>query len=115
MYPYTREKPNNFLKLDNWVPFRSTYCYIDTEDYTADQFFVRRRIPVRYRKGEWSKPDSPYVIIVVSIPSRCEPGFEEAMCELKNAILLKGHTDYQEVCDWLQKGIEESINERKKK
>lgn len=115
MYPYTHENPNNFIKLHNWIPFRTTYCYLDTEDYTADQFFVRRRIPVRYHKGEWHKADTNFVFIIVSIPSRCEPGFEEAMCELKNATLVKGHKDYVDVCNTFQKEATKIYEERKKK
>lgn len=37
------------------------------------------------------------------------------MCELKNAILVKGHKDYVDVCNTFQKEATKIYEERKKK
>lgn len=115
MYPYYHEKPNNFIKLQDWFPFRSTYAYVDTEDYTADQYFARRQFPIKFMKGEYKKPGSPFVIVRVRFPSRCEPGFEEVMYELQRAILLKGHKDYKDFCNMLQNMCDEMQKEKEDK
>jgi len=88
----------NYIKIESKIPFRKRYIYLDTEEYYADQLFVKYEIPVRFG-FELTHPDHPYIFIDCKFWSKDEHKFLKALRELPNKMLLCGYKDYIQVCE----------------
>ena len=86
-----------YIELDDWVPFRKLFAYMDTADiHRADDLFRKYRIKVRFKR-EWQSPDGQYRIVFCSLPKNQVPLFERAMDELPKRLMILGYDDYEEV------------------
>lgn len=86
----------NYVELDDKLPFRKCFAYMDTLDnYRADRLFRKYRIRVRFR-WEWRSAQGRYCIVFCSVPKKQIPLFDQAMHELHRHLLILGYTDYTE-------------------
>ena len=89
--------PIGYIALDDWLPFRKLYAYMDTVDiYRADELFRKYSIKVRHKR-EWHSPEGRYRIVFCSIPKNRVPRFELAMADLHKRMLILGYNDYEDV------------------
>lgn len=95
---------NNYIQCFSWNPFRKNYLFFDTDDYHADQIFIRHGVPVKFGR-EMKKDDNPYRIIFCSIGKKYEDEFYKCMDELGKKMLITGHTDYYENADEVYRTI----------
>lgn len=97
-----------YIELDDWVPFRKLFAYMDTADiYRADDLFRKYRVKVRFKR-EWQSPDGRYRIVFCSLPKKQVPLFERAMDELPKRLMILGYDDYEEVWHRTIKPAEET-------
>ena len=97
-----------FIALNDWIPFRKLYAYMDTADiYRADELLRKYRVKVRFKR-EWQSPEGRYRMIFCSIPKRQASLFEEAMEELPKRMMILGYDDYEEVWHRTIKPAEET-------
>ncbi len=97
-------KMQNYIKLTNFSLFCVHYAYFDAPEYLADQIFVQKNLKVKFGK-ELKNTEDAYVLVFCKIRKRDEHLFLEAMEELKNKMLLLGHTDYLSFCEKMSKMI----------
>lgn len=78
----------NYIRLKNRIPFRSTFCFIDTIDYIADEIFFNHELhnKVKLSPKELHKKGSDFVIIRCTIFTKDTPIFEECMEHLRRKI-----------------------------
>ena len=89
-----------YIELDEWMPFRKLFAYMDTADiYRADDLFRKYRIRIKFKR-EWESPEGKYRIVFCSVPKRQAHLFEQAMDELPKKMMILGYDDYEEV--WLK-------------
>ena len=89
-----------YIALDDWMPFRKLYAYMDTADiYRADDLFRKYRVKVKFKR-EWESPEGKYRVVFCSVPKRQAHLFEQAMDELPKKMMILGYDDYEEV--WLK-------------
>lgn len=88
----------NFIRLQCYNPFRLAYAFYDTGDHLADQVFINNKVRVKFLY-EFVLPGAKYHILVCKIPKKDEKNFILSMNQLKNKMLLLGHTDYQGFCN----------------
>ena len=89
-----------YIELDDWMPFRKLFAYMDTADiYRADDLFRKYRIRIKFKR-EWESPEGKYRIVFCSVPKRQAHLFEQAMDELPKKMMILGYDDYEEV--WLK-------------
>lgn len=97
-----------YIELDDWVPFRKLFAYMDTADvYRADDLFRKYRVKVQFKR-EWQSPDGRYRIVFCSIPKKQVPLFRKAMDELPKRLMILGYDDYEEVWHRTIKPVEET-------
>lgn len=102
----------NYLKIKSFSLFKTSYVYVDVADnYQADQIFVREKLHVQFKKGEFRKDDSSYVIVCVKVSKKDTEKFEKCMELLANKMLLNGYNDYPEFCEQLMKMMEKEEDE----
>lgn len=88
---------SNFVQL-SCVSLRSAcFCYMDVKKFKADSIFVRKKMRVKFLRHACNDKND-YVIVVCKILKKDIDNFVEAMTELKNNMLLCGHTDYLDEC-----------------
>ena len=86
-----------FIALNDWIPFRKLYAYMDTADiYRADDLVRRYRIRVKFKR-EWESPEGKYRVVFCSVPKKQAALFEQAMEELPKRMMILGYDDYEEV------------------
>ncbi len=95
----------NFWKLSGFSLFSIDYAYIDHKSYLAETLFVQRQIRVKLN-CRMARQDSPYHVVFCSVYRGDRIKFEEAMERLKDSMLLCGHTDYGEICEFFTELIE---------
>lgn len=99
-----------YIVLDDWMPFRKLYAYMDTADiYRADDLFRKYRIRIRFKR-EWQSPEGRYRIVFCSVPKKQAPLFEQAMVELPKRMIILGYNDYEEYWRETIKSAEEAGN-----
>lgn len=81
----------NYLKIKNWVPFRSSFMYIDVPEYVADEVFENHDLIVRYKDTELYHPELDLVIVTCSFFTFEEDIFLECMEHLKRRIAFLGY------------------------
>ena len=95
----------NFWKLSGFSLFSIDYAYIDHKSYLAETLFVQRQIRVKLN-CRMARQDSPYHVVFCSVHRDDRKKFEGAMEKLKDNMLLCGHTDYDEICEFFTDLIE---------
>ena len=87
----------NYWKQNETTAFSVLYAYIDAEGHLADQIFMRKGLRIR-KKAVLEKPGLPYHIIFCWVKKGGVEGFQTAMDELRNKLLIFGYRDYPDVC-----------------
>lgn len=85
----------NYIKLKNKHIFSVSFAYLDTDGYLADELFIKHKVHVKYGK-EFAGKGSDYRVIFCKVKKSDEQNFLKAIHELKNKMLLMGHTDYEQ-------------------
>lgn len=80
------------------------FCFIDTNEYLADRLFINHKVRVHFQ-NEAYRPDIDYVFIFCKVKKRDVSEFLEALEELKNKMILLGHSDYETFCIEAQNNI----------
>lgn len=98
---------NNYIALASKSIRYKFFCFIDTEEYLADQLFIKNKIRVWFQ-SEARKQDTEYVFIICKVKKCDEDIFLRSLEELKRKMLLMGHLDYEKFCtEFHEKMIEE--------
>lgn len=64
----------NYYKLQSPSFFKFQYVFLDSEDYLADQLFIKYKVTVDFG-DEYVKENSPYHVIFCKIRKRDEKSF----------------------------------------
>lgn len=96
----------NYWRMKDFSIFSVLYAYVDHSSYQADRLFVQNKVRVKF-KGEYTKEESPYCIVLCKVRKKDAERFEEALDRLKSKMLLLGYRDYPDVCSEIAKMIEE--------
>lgn len=96
----------NYWRMKDFSIFSVLYAYVDHSSYQADRLFVQNKVRVKF-KGEYTKEESSYCIILCKVRKKDAERFEEALDRLKRKMLLLGYRDYPDVCSEIAKMIEE--------
>lgn len=83
------------------------FCYIDTGEYLADTIFIKHGIKVHHEM-ECDHPDTPYHIIICYVRKQDTGKFNDAMRELKDKMIICGHTDYAKACSDIWKILQDA-------
>lgn len=94
----------NYWKLQKFSIFYNHYAFIDSQDYLADQLFVKHKVKVDFGK-EYRHEGSNYLVIFCKVRKTQEKEFIQALEELENKMLLMGHRDYPIFCSDIKKKI----------
>ena len=70
------------------------FTFFDTKPYLADQLFIRHQVRVWF-DCEFEKDGFPYLAIMCHVRKKDVPKFLDALEDLKNSMLICGHTDYE--------------------
>lgn len=89
---------DNWIECGTWIPWQRHFIYADTAEHKAERIFAERGLRVRSRKGHYRKEGSPYCFVVCSVSPKDRDAFIECMADMHRAILLAGHTDYDDAC-----------------
>lgn len=100
---------DHFWKIKRFSLYFFYYAFIDTEEYMADQLFIRERVRVWFGH-EYVKPGSPYYAIFCKCRKKDAAAFERAMEALPSKMLLFGHRDYIPYCKNLKGKLEQERN-----
>ena len=100
----------NYMDLGRFLLIYYRFAFWDTEDYLADQLFIRHRVRVRFG-DEYVHPEYPYRVIFCRIRRKDKQRFLDALAEMSNKMALLGHPDYDAFCEsWSR--IFRSVKER---
>ena len=102
-----RNQNSHYWTLGRFSLRFSFYAIIDTEDYRADQHFIREQVWVRFGH-EFISPDSPYRVIFCKCRKKDAEAFERALDALPNKMLLCGHRDYITYYENLKRKMEQA-------
>ena len=69
----------NYYKLQSPSFFKFQYVFLDSEDYLADQLFIKYKVTVDFG-DEYVKENSPYHVIFCKIRKRDEKKILAALC-----------------------------------
>ena len=86
-----------YQHIDRLSLFYHYYAFLDTEEYLADQLFIKHQVRVHFRE-EYARKDSQYRVIVCRVRKRDQMRFLAALEELPKKMLLLGHTNYLDTC-----------------
>ena len=79
-----------YIELDDWIPFRKMFAYMDASDhYRADELLRKYKLKVKF-KNEWCAPNNRYRMIFCTVPKKQAALFKEAMAEMPGRMLLLG-------------------------
>lgn len=91
--------------MKNYIPLRSSklskykqYMYVDCKNYLADNLFIKNKITVNF-EGDFTKDDSDYIFVYCKVKKKDYDKFIETLGELKNKMLIMGHSDYESFCE----------------
>lgn len=104
--------PINHIPIGRSGRFFSHYVYADLKDYVADQIFLDNDLRhIRFRE-EFQKTinEEEYVIVFCRIRTKDIDKFKKCMDQLQKKIRVCGYLGYEEVCDQLEKIVEEGRN-----
>lgn len=91
--------------MKNYIPLRSSklskykqYMYVDCKDYLADDLFIKNEIVVKF-EADFTKDNSDYIFVNCKIKKNNQDKFIKTLEELKNKMLIMGHSDYESFCE----------------
>lgn len=102
---------NNFWKMSGFSLISVFYAYIDHKSGFAETLFIQEGIRVRI-KCKMARKDSSYRVVFCRVNRRDREKFGRVMERLKDSMLLCGHTDYDEVCEFFTELIENERGEK---
>lgn len=74
------------------------YMYIDCKNYLADDLFIKNKITVNF-ECDFTNDDSDYIFVYCKVKKKDHDKFIETLGELKNKMLIMGHSDYESFCE----------------
>lgn len=89
------------MEVKCWIPFVSSFMYLDCEEYIADSLFIDHELTwVWFNKHELKRPGSPFSFIHCRVLSRDRELFEETMEHLQRKLAFAGYDmeEYEELC-----------------
>ena len=90
---------NNYISLKTpKLSKYKQYVYVDCKDYLADDLFIKNAIAVKF-KGDFTKDNSDYIFVNCKIKKKDQDKFIKTLEELKNKMLIMGHSDYESFCE----------------
>lgn len=92
----------NYIWLRDKHIGRHAWVYMDHKKYYADQIFIQKKLPVRFRRDEITHENwGDFCLVYCTVPKKRSVDFVECMKELENKMVLMGETDYPRVvADW---------------
>lgn len=100
----------NYLDLGRFLLIYQRFVFLDTEDYLADQLFIRHRVRVRFG-DEYVHPEHPYRFIFCTVRRKDKQRFLDALAEMSDKMTILGHPDYDAFCERWRK-IFKSVKKR---
>lgn len=91
-------KRNN-VRIEHFLPWVREYAFVDVHGYLADKLLIAREVPVRFRRREFGRDGSPYVVVFCRFNRRYEDAFLKSMADLERKALMSGFRDYGEFCE----------------
>lgn len=90
--------------IEKFSLFYNHFAIIDTDDYLADQLFIKNQVRVKFGT-EFVCPDAPYRVVMCKCRKRDLDRFLAAVGELPNKMFLCGHPDYLAFCEDMKRRI----------
>ncbi len=103
----------NFLRMRKFSLRHEYYCFVDSDEYLADGLFVKNRVRVDFKR-EFAKAGDTYRLIYCRTRKKDRERFLDALEQLKNKMLLCGHSDYGEFCTRIQTTLRQAKEGNKK-
>ena len=94
----------NFIRLKSRKQY-AEYAYFDLPEYKADHIFIKNKLPIKIHR-ELGRAGYDYFIILCRVKREQAELFEKCMEELRNAMLVCGHRDYDDFCEEMGNLIE---------
>lgn len=88
----------NYLKVNRASLLYKYFCFVDTDDFLADDLFISQKVRVHFL-GDYRKEDSKYCFIICKVRKRDVDRFLQVLERLEAKMLLAGHHDYPEFCE----------------
>lgn len=89
----------NYVKIRTLSPLTNLYFFVDTPKYLADQLFIKHKVRVNFKKGEFRRKGDKYVVVECTVRKKDTGRFIAALDELPNKMLLLGYDDYEAYCN----------------
>ena len=89
---------NNFIPIEKFSFRYKYFFFIDTKSYLADALFIKYKVRVWF-KQEYCKEKNEFVFIFCKVRKNDVEKFTNALEELKDKMLLLGHSNYQDFCE----------------
>lgn len=89
----------NNVRVEHFLPWVREYAFVDVHGYLADKLLIAREVPVRFRRREFGRNGSPYVVVFCRFNRRYELTFLKCMADLERKVLMSGLRDYGEFCE----------------
>ncbi len=96
----------NYIPIDNKLPWRKSFVYLDTEDYLADSLFINEKVKIKFR-AHYERKGTKYIFIFASCSKKDWPRTEKALSNLGNKMLLFGHDDYESYLQFIKDKVKE--------
>ena len=93
----TPKESNNYVTISKPSDRVQLYAYIDAEDLSAEEFFIRHGIHVDIIQ-EFSNVCVKYCIVLCRFPKKYKEGFIEAMKELRDTLPPNELNFYDKYC-----------------
>ena len=90
-------KHKNYLKLARPSFLYRYFCFVDTDEFLADDLFISQKIRV-YFLNDYRKEESKYCFVICKVRKRNVDKFLYALERLETKMLLAGHYDYPAFC-----------------
>ena len=103
----------NCVQLTKFSLLYNYYIYFDV-DCCSFSLLYRHKVHPKF-KGQATKPDEKYTMLMVRIPRKDAEGFETAMEELPGKMYLCGHSNYESFCRQTMTELDEFEAEHAKK
>ena len=82
----------NYIEVKNWVPFRSSFMYVDSVDYVSDQIFIDHDLKwIRFDKKELHNTEYKLAIIRCHIFTKDKNKFYDCMEHLRRKLQFYGY------------------------
>lgn len=101
-------------RLEKFSLFYDYYAFIDTQNYLADNLFIKHKVTVHFMQ-EYYHPDTEYIVILCKCRKKDSERFCTALEELPNKMLICGHPDYIDFCKEAHIKAEEGLEKIRQK